>query len=111
MGSSCKIWCHASLETRVKRLADEYARDEFREPMAAALERIRKKLGAEHYLELSDLLAKWDVAGLAKGLIEKYYDKLYYKHRRWTPQLEVELEDFGDAERQLLEYMQSRKFL
>ena len=108
MGDSCKVWCHASLETRVRRLTEVYAREEFREPMAAALERIRKKLGAERYTELKDSLEKWDVAGLAKGLIEDYYDRLYYKHRKWTPDLEIELEDFGDAERQLLEYWQSR---
>ena len=108
MSDSCKIWCHASLETRVRRLTQVYAREEFREPMAAALERIRKKLGAERYTELKDCLEKWDVTGLAKGLIEDYYDRLYYKHRKWTPDLEIELEDFGDAERQLLEYWQSR---
>jgi tRNA 2-selenouridine synthase len=108
MANSCKVWCHASMQTRVKRLAEEYAREEYREPMAAALERIRKKLGTDRYTELKNLLANWDVEGLAKGLIEEYYDKLYYKHRPWTPDLEIELEDFDEAERQLLEYCQSR---
>jgi tRNA 2-selenouridine synthase len=104
MSASCKVWCYASLETRVKRLAEEYARKEYCEAMAAALERIKKKLGGPRYAELKEMLANWDVEGLGRGLIEYYYDKLYYKHRPWTPDIEIELEDFGEAEQQLKEF-------
>ncbi|MEI6306441.1 MAG: tRNA 2-selenouridine(34) synthase MnmH, partial [Deltaproteobacteria bacterium] len=52
MADSCKIWCSASEDTRIKRLAQEYARQDYREEMAAALERIKKKLGGIHYTEL-----------------------------------------------------------
>ncbi len=108
MANSCKVWCHASLETRVKRLAQEYARQEYREEMAAALERIKKRLGGQRHAELKGLLASWDVEGLGRGLIEHYYDKLYYKHRPWTPDTEIDLEDFGEAERQLAVFWQLR---
>jgi tRNA 2-selenouridine synthase len=109
MAASCKVWCHASLETRVKRLAVEYAHDEYREPMAEALERIRKKLGGVRYAELAGLLAAWDIEGLGRGLIEHYYDKLYYKHRPWTPDVEIDLEDFNEAGRILSGFWDSRR--
>jgi tRNA 2-selenouridine synthase len=108
MAASCKIWCVASLDTRVRRLAVEYAREEYRVPMAAALERIKKKLGGQRYAELSDMLAAWDIEGLGKGLIEYYYDKLYYKNRPWTPDLEIDLEDYSKAERLLFGFWDSR---
>jgi tRNA 2-selenouridine synthase len=107
MGNASKIWCTATLETRVSRLAVEYARVEYREPMAAALERIKKKLGGQLYAELQEMLAAWDIAGLGRGLIEEYYDKLYYKHRHWTPAAELSLEDFGAAQQQLQQIWQT----
>jgi len=109
MAASCKVWCSASLETRVQRLAVEYAHEGYREAMAEALERIRKKLGGQRYAELADLLASWDIAGLGRGLIEYYYDKLYYKHRPWTPDLEMDLEDYSEAERLLSVYWKGRR--
>ena len=109
MAASCKVWCSASLGTRVRRLAVEYAREEYREAMAEALERIKKKLGGLRYSELADMLAAWDIEGLGRGLIEHYYDKLYYKHRPWTPDLEIDLEDYDAAERLLSEYWKSRR--
>lgn len=101
MASSCKVWCHASLETRVKRLADEYAHPEYREAMAGALSRISKKLGGVRYQEMLQMLENWDVTGLSRGLIEHYYDKLYYKHRPWAPAFELDLEDYAAAEQEL----------
>jgi tRNA 2-selenouridine synthase len=109
MAASCKVWCRASLDTRVRRLAVEYARDEYREPMAAALERIRKKLGGLRYAELAGLLEAWDIEGLGRGLIEHYYDKLYYKNRPWTPELEIDLEDYNEAERLLSDFWKGRR--
>jgi len=109
MGASCKIWCSASLETRVKRLAVEYAHEEYRGAMAEALERIKKKLGGQRYAELAGLLAAWDIEGLGRGLIEYYYDKLYYKNRPWTPDVEIDLEDFKEAERLLSRFWDSRR--
>ena len=108
MGAGCKIWGHATLETRVDRLAQEYAHPEYREPMAAALERIKKKLGGERYADLAEMLAAWDITGLGRGLIEWYYDKMYYKHRPWTPEIELDLEDFDAAEHQLGEFWKGR---
>ncbi len=101
MAESCKVWCHASIETRIKRLAAEYARPEYREEMLEALERIRKKLGGTRYAELKCMLEGWDVEGIAQGLIEGYYDKMYYKNRPWTPDLELDLENFSLAEAEL----------
>jgi tRNA 2-selenouridine synthase len=87
----------------------EYAREEYRAPMAEALERIKKKLGGLRYAELAGLLEAWDIEGLGRGLIEYYYDKLYYKHRPWTPELEIDLEDYCEAERLLSEYWKGRR--
>jgi tRNA 2-selenouridine synthase len=109
MSASCKVWCYASLDTRVSRLAVEYAREEYREAMAAALERIKKKLGGQRYAELAGMLAAWDIEGLGRGLIEHYYDKLYYKHRPWTPDVEIDLEDFNEAEHLLFRFWESRR--
>jgi tRNA 2-selenouridine synthase len=108
MAESCKVWCHASIDTRVRRLAVEYAREEYRAPMAEALERIRKKLGGQRYAELAGLLAAWDIEGLGRGLIVHYYDKLYYKSRPWTPDLEIALEDFDEAEHLLYRFREGR---
>lgn len=111
MAEGIRVWCSAALETRVSRLAEEYAREEYRADMAEALLRIKKKLGGTRYGELSGMLEAWDVLGLGRGLIEYYYDKLYYKHRPWTPDLELDLEDFDAAERQLAEFWRSRASL
>jgi tRNA 2-selenouridine synthase len=109
MAASCKVWCSASLDTRVRRLAVEYAHEEYSEAMATALERIKKKLGGQRYAELAGLLAAWDIEGLGRGLIEHYYDKLYYKHRPWTPDVEIDLEDYNEAERILYRFWDSRR--
>lgn len=97
MAESTKIWCEVSVATRVKRLSAEYAREEYRQPMAEALERIKKKLGGPQYHELRGKLAAWDIPGVAQDLIEQYYDKLYYRVRKWEPQGTINLEDYGAA--------------
>lgn len=101
MAESCKIWCHASIETRIERLTAEYARPEYREEMLESLERISKKLGDVKYTELKGMIEGWNVEGIARNLIEGYYDKMYYKHRPWTPEMELELKDFEKAETEL----------
>lgn len=108
MAASCKAWCKVSVDTRVARLTEEYAHQEYREPIAEALERIRKKLGGAQYAELKEMLEKWDIPGVARGLIEQYYDKLYYKHRPWTPDTEIDLEDFRCGERTLRFFWENR---
>lgn len=108
MAASCKIWCNVSVDTRVCRLAEEYAHQEYREPMAEALERIKKKLGGSGHAALKELLEGWDIPGLARGLVEQYYDKLYYRHRPWTPDAEIELEDFREGERALRLFWEAR---
>lgn len=101
MAESTKVWCEVSVATRVKRLAAEYARKDYQTPMAEALERIKKKLGGDHYTELLQRLEAWDVEGLAQGLIEYYYDKLYYRVRKWEPQGTICLEEYTAAAREL----------
>jgi tRNA 2-selenouridine synthase len=108
MAAGCKVWCVTSLDTRVQRLAVEYAREEYRAPMAEALDRIKKKLGGQRHAELAALLAAWNIEGLGRGLIEYYYDKQYYKNRPWTPELELDLEDYSEAERLLSKFWKSR---
>lgn len=109
MAESCRVWCHASLETRMARLVVEYARPEYQDEMQEALERIKKKLGGPRYVELKSCIEGWDVNGIARGLIEGYYDKMYYKNRPWTPDLELELEDFSHAEAELGTFWDMRK--
>lgn len=109
MAASCKIWCYASLDTRIARLAKEYAHPEYREAMFVALERIKKKLGGKHYAWLHDQLTSWDVGAVGRGLIEQYYDKLYYKQRQWTPELEIDLEYFDKAELELMEFWSKKQ--
>ncbi|CAH2032089.1 tRNA 2-selenouridine(34) synthase MnmH [Trichlorobacter ammonificans] len=101
MAASCKVWCDVSVETRIGRLAAEYARKEYRRPMADALERIRKKLDGTGYAALRQALDAWDVRELAHGLVEQYYDRLYYRVRRWEPAATISLEEYDAAERQL----------
>ncbi len=101
MAENTKIWCKVSVETRVNRLATEYAHEAYRQPMAEALERIRKKLGGEQYVNLKQLLDSWQIADLARGLIEQYYDRLYYRVRHWEPQATISLEEYDIAEKQL----------
>lgn len=108
MAGSCRVWCHASIETRVDRLLAEYARPEYREAMLEALERIKKKLGGVRYVELKEMIEEWDVKGIALGLIEYYYDKMYYSNRTWTAQLDLELENFNQAETELQKYLESQ---
>ena len=101
MAAGTKVWCTVSVATRVKRLSAEYAREEYRQPMAEALERIRKKLGGEQYTELQHKLAAWDIPGIAQDLIEQYYDKLYYRVRKWEPEGTISLEEYAVAEKEL----------
>jgi len=103
MAAGTKVWCEVSVATRVKRLSAEYAREEYRQPMAEALERIRKKLGGPQYTELQHKLAAWDIPGVAQDLIEQYYDKLYYRVRKWEPEGTISLEDYAAAEKELAE--------
>lgn len=101
MAASTKVWCTVSVATRVQRLSAEYAKEEYRQPMAEALERIKKKLGGPQYEELQHKLAAWDIPGVAQDLIEQYYDKLYYRVRKWEPQGTISLEDYATAEKEL----------
>ncbi len=109
MADSCRVWCHAAIETRVQRLVDEYAHPEYQSEMLDALERIKKKLGGPRYSELKSRIEEWDVEGIARDLIEGYYDRMYYKHRPWTPEFELELEDFSLAEIALVKFWESPK--
>lgn len=97
MAESVRVWCHASMETRIKRLSAEYARPEYKEKMLEALGRIGKKLGGVRHAELKRRIEEWEVEGIARGLVEEYYDKTYYGKRSWTPDLELELEDLSVA--------------
>jgi len=101
MAANTKVWCNVSVDTRVQRLSAEYAIEKYRQPMIDALERIKKKLGGSQYEELRGKLADWDIAGVARGLIEHYYDKLYYRVRKWEPEGTINLESYDAAEKAL----------
>jgi tRNA 2-selenouridine synthase len=108
MAESSRVWCYASIETRIQRLVDEYARPEYQGEMLDALERIRKKLSGPRYIELKGRIEAWDVEGVARDLIEGYYDKMYYKNRPWTPDMDLELEDYSLAEAELEKFWKAK---
>jgi tRNA 2-selenouridine synthase len=108
MAEGTRIWCHATLDTRVERLIAEYGLPSYKEDMAAALQRIRKKLGGKICDELAGHLERWELDPFMRGLVCDYYDKVYYKNRSWVAEYELSLEDFGQAADQLISYMAER---
>lgn len=108
MLASSKIWCHASLATRVERLIAEYGRPEFKPGMTEALLRIKKKLGGETYTEIEGHLERWELQPFMAKLVGSYYDKVYYKDRQWHEELSLCLEDYREAEQQLKNFLHSK---
>jgi tRNA 2-selenouridine synthase len=107
MQQSFKIWCEASLETRVRRLIAEYGLPEYRTDMEEALTRIKKRIGVEKYTEIAGYLSRWEMAPFMEGLICNYYDKVYYKTRDWREDATLSLEDFTEAGNKLAEILKS----
>jgi tRNA 2-selenouridine synthase len=97
MRDGIKIWCTASLETRVARLIEEYGREEYRQGMREALERIRKKLGGDRFTEICGYLERWEMPEFMGSLMENYYDRLYYKVREWQEAGTISLEQFDQG--------------
>ena len=108
MGMSVKIWCSASLQTRVARLIEEYGLPEYREEMEEALLRIKKRLGGEKYEEIAGHLSRWEMEPFMAKLVQNYYDKVYYKTREWQAELELSLEDYTAAEAELSDFIARR---
>ncbi|MBJ6749598.1 tRNA 2-selenouridine(34) synthase MnmH [Geomonas anaerohicana] len=101
MAQGIRVWCHASLETRVARLIEEYGLPEYKEEMGVALQRIRKKLGGKRCDELAENLERWEMDEFMKGLVCDYYDKVYYKNRTWEADFDLDMEDFDRAAEEL----------
>ena len=97
MAAGIRIWCYAELPTRVGRLIEEYGLPEYKEEMAVALQRIRKKLGGKICDELAGNLERWEMEPFMTGLVCDYYDKVYYKNRDWEGDYNLSMEDFGAA--------------
>jgi tRNA 2-selenouridine synthase len=97
MRDGFKVWCEASVATRVRRLLEDYGREEYREEMVAALGRIRKKLGGDTYAELSGYLHRWELEPFTRELCVSYYDRNYYKVRDWVEDAVISLEDYDEA--------------
>lgn len=108
MAAGVRVWCHASLETRVQRLIDEYGLPSYKEEMAVALQRIRKKLGGKRCDELAENLERWEMEPFMAGLVNDYYDKVYYKNRTWEADSELSMEDFDQAAAELELYLSQR---
>ncbi len=106
MAVSAKVWCEASIETRVKRLIEEYGRPEYRDGMAEALQRIRKRLGGAKYEEISGYLENWDMEPFMAALLTGYYDRVYYKTKAWTEDFTVSLENYGEARIKFEQYLE-----
>lgn len=93
------------METRIDRLISEYGKKEYRDEMAAALVRIKKKLGGEKYSEIAGYLESWDLRPFMKGLLDNYYDKVYYKTRDWKEDRILSLESYEEALRELDQFL------
>lgn len=109
MGAGIRIWCFASLETRVRRLIAEYGLPVYKEDMAAALQRIRKKLGGKICDELAGHLERWELEPFMTGLVCDYYDKVYYKNRDWEGDMNLCMEDFEKAALDLAAFLDRDK--
>jgi tRNA 2-selenouridine synthase len=108
MAAGIRVWAYASLQTRVQRLIDEYGLPEYKEEMAAALQRIRKKLGGKLCEELAGNLERWELEPFMAGLVNHYYDKVYYKNREWQGDYDLSMEDFGTAAEDLAAFLEKR---
>jgi tRNA 2-selenouridine synthase len=97
MQASCKVWCTASIETRVKRLTEEYGKEEYRQELSDSLLKIKKKLGGEKFAEINSYLNEWNMEMFMQELIVSYYDKLYYKVREWKEDFALSMEEFQTA--------------
>jgi tRNA 2-selenouridine synthase len=108
MQQGVKVWCEASLDTRVARLIEEYGREEYREEMSAALARIAKRLGGKKYAEISEYLENWDMPSFMRELLVGYYDRLYYKFREWEEDFVLPVDDLEQARLTLERFLSSR---
>jgi len=102
MQESYKVWCTASLETRVERLTTEYGLKVYEEGLRESLLKIRKRLGGDKYAEIAGYLERWEMAPFMTELIVSYYDRLYYKVRDWREDMTLSLEDFAAATAELV---------
>jgi tRNA 2-selenouridine synthase len=107
MRDSIKVWCEASLPTRVRRLIDEYGRPEYGDGMAEALLKIKKRLGGDTHAEIAGYLSRREMEPFMTELIRQYYDKVYYKTRDWQEDLTLSLEDYGKAELELAGFLKA----
>ena len=105
MKESVKIWCTASIETRVKRLLRDYARIEYREELSGALGRIGKKLGGEKLEEISGYLDRWEMEPFLRELMVSYYDRTYYRTRDWVEDRSISLEDYEAAADEIAKFV------
>jgi tRNA 2-selenouridine synthase len=106
MGESIKVWCSASLETRVRRLTEEYGLREYEQGLTESLLRIKKRLGGDKFAEIAGYLQRWEMEPFMTELIVSYYDKLYYKVREWQEDLTLSLENFETAADELVNEVQ-----
>lgn len=97
MQESFKVWCTASLETRVERLTEEYGLKIYEEGLRDSLLRIKKRLGGDKYAEIAGYLDRWEMTPFMTELIVSYYDRMYYKVREWREEMTLCLEDFDGA--------------
>ncbi len=108
MAEACKIWCSASIETRIARLVEEYGHPEYRLDMLDSLDRIKKRLPGPRYDELKQSIIAWDVEKIARGLVIDYYDRMYYKQRLWKADLDLDFEDYSQAEAEMAGFYRRR---
>ncbi len=107
MNRGIRVWCEASIETRVSRLIEEYGRLEYKEGMSEALFRISRKLGSHKYSEISGFLDNWDMEPFMAELLNSYYDRVYYKTKDWVADFDLSLENLDLAAEQLYKFLEN----
>ncbi len=82
MESAARVLVEGSLESRVKRIIDEYTENnqlssQNLESALHSLEAIKGRLGGEKLLAIKQLLGESDYAAVVKILLQDYYDPMY----------------------------------
>ncbi len=104
-GLLVKVHCH--LETRIRRIIDDYpVTDEaMRGQIETILKSLKQKMGAVQVETMVQLLKKGDLPELVRILLVEYYDKRYSKGMTdYRYALEISSEDIDQAASQLTDF-------
>lgn len=99
MNSGIKVFCEASLETRINNCVSDY-KSISKEFFYFCLKRLKQYLGNALVNDLSSFYEKNDLENVAKILLVNYYDKVYKKPKDYD--FVLNLDDLEKAKQELL---------